>query len=102
GLVRGEGDSGGGRGEEDGTTGGEFWLLGLRRYLSQTHFTVGATPAEPLGGPGSAANTYAEVGLGGFSLDGRFTHWLDTDPQHPGGPTHGPGARDRAHSSTRL
>jgi len=70
-------------GENATTAGGGSWLLGLGRYLSQSRFTVGATPAEPLGGPGSAANTYAEFGLGGFSLGGRFTHWLDTDPQHP-------------------
>ena len=99
-LVIGGPDSPAALADEDSTTGGEFWLFGLRRYLSQTRFTVGATPAEPLGGPGSAANTYAEVGLGGFSLDGRFTHWLDTDPQHPDDRSYGLGARYRLDSWT--
>jgi predicted porin len=82
-LVIGAPDSPAAVADDNGSAGGGPWLLGLGRYLSQTRFTVGATPAEPLGGPGSAANTYAEVGLGGLSLGGRFTHWLETDPQHP-------------------
>jgi hypothetical protein len=91
-LVIGGPDSPAAVADENSTGGGESWLLGVGRYLSQTRFTFGATPGEPLGGPGSAANTYAEVGLGGFSLGGRFTRWQDTDPQHPDDRSYGLGA----------
>jgi len=65
-------------------------LESLKRYLSATRFTLGGDPGSA--GPGSAANTFAEIGLGGFSFGGRYTHWLENDPVHPGAQSYGLGA----------
>jgi len=72
----------------------DSFLQSLTRYLSQGRFTLGVNPGSnpDVGAPGSATNTYAELGLGGFSLGGRYTHWLENDPTHPNSQSFGLGA----------
>src|SRR5262249_55416985 len=86
--------------DDDSAAGGGSLLLRFPPDPLPNPVAVRPTPRGPPGGPRAAPDPHPGNRLGGFSLDGRLTHWLETDPQHPDDRSYSVGASYRLDSWT--